>query len=178
METILIADCALSQEEYTGYNMHLYKRAYETKRTKLFMLIGLLVISYCIHLFVYSQGHDEFPLFHSLIIGGFVAIYFWIPYKLRRFLNKQYDALPMLKVLTTYELTDALVTAENELGRNEMVWALFTRAETYGHWVMVHLQNRTFLALDTHRINLPHTIKELLLLLQKHRIPMNPDEIA
>lgn len=175
---ILIPNCQLSQEEYVGYNLTLYKQAYQSKRTKLFVFIGLLTLGLLINLVGYSQGNSDFPLVQSLVFAGLVVLYIVVPMKLRNVLQKRYHALPILQVPSTYKLSDKQIVAENELSHSEMAWSLFTRIDTYDKWVMLHLQNHTFLAFDTTRISLPNTLSDLLELLSQHKLPMNSGTVA
>jgi hypothetical protein len=173
---IEVKENVIPRDVYVAYNMRLIA----VKRNKLFwiLLASLFTVVFALNIVEFFRHEQPFPTMLCIIAAGAVIAYFSIPVKLRTYFGKIYDKTPAIGAKSHFLLTSNRVEADTELSRGETNWAAFIGAVEHQNWLMLHLNNRAFFAIDTTKIVAPASADDIYALLKQNNIEVGLENIA
>lgn len=161
---------------YVEYNMQLLTHL---RNRKVWILVAtLFLVALGLNISDFVQYHKPFPWVLCLLTVGLVIAYFSVPARLRAHFGKIYDKTPAISTKTDFLFTPTQVEARNALSHTEIKWSGFIGVVAYRDWLMLHLNNRAFFALDTQQLVSPATASDLTSLLEQQNIPFGLEKVV
>ena len=173
---IQLRDNVIPRAIYVEYNMQLLAHL---RNRKVWILVAILfLVTLGLNISDFVRYHKPFPWVLCLLTVGLVAAYFSVPARLRAHFGKVYDRTPAIGTKTDFLFTPTQLHVRNALSHSETKWPAFVGVVAHHDWLMLHLNNRAFFALDTRKLVFPATASDLIRLFEQQNIPFGLEKVV